>query len=114
MSSTIWAAVVTAIGSVLAASIPYFFTKKRQLEANQRELVMNVRQKKLEMYDDLVTALTLVTRGVYDPKDDYKTLNDLLMAFFKASVYASDNVVKEINNLLLLFSKHIEDQEVLK
>jgi hypothetical protein len=33
-------------------------------------------------------------------------INELLMAFYKASIYASDNVIKEINDFLLLLENN--------
>jgi hypothetical protein len=81
--------IIAAIATVLAASLPYYFTKRREID-------LNIKQKGLERYDDLLTRLTefIAKRG------NREAARQFIMAYNRASTYASIEVVEACHAFL--------------
>jgi len=88
--------VIAAIASVLSASIPYYFTKKGERDANARQIKENMRQKKLDRYDDLLDKLT---NFVARPSDQ-NIIQEFIVAYYRASAYAHHDVLKACYKIL--------------
>jgi len=87
------AGIVGAFGVVLAASIPYYFTKRN-------EIAMNIQKTKLDRYDDLlqkfVSWLQTISETDLDQDQRKKASIELIMAYQRASSYATPKVLSAI------------------
>ncbi len=92
-------AIIGVLAAVLPVAISYVLTKKKEID-------FSIRQKKTERYDDLIGALTLIIRSGF--VGDHESMNDFIMAYNRASAYASDLVLEKCNDLLSGFTKEAQ------
>ena len=76
--------IIGAIAAVLAASLPYYFTKKNEIAAN-------IKKNKLDRYDDLLKKLT-----TYLQKNDSDSLGEFILTCNRASSYANHETLNAI------------------
>jgi len=76
--------IIGAIAAVLAASLPYYFTKKIEIAAK-------IKKNKLDRYDDLLKKLT-----TYLQKDDSDSLEEFILTCNRASSYANHETLNAI------------------
>jgi hypothetical protein len=81
-----------AIGAVLAASIPYYLTKRN-------EIAINIQKTKLERYDDLLQKFVLWLQSK-EELDKEKSAIEFVMAYQRASSYASPKVLTAIEEYI--------------
>jgi hypothetical protein len=92
-------ALIGVLGGVLPVGISYMLTKNKEID-------FGIRQKKTERYDDLIGALTEITKSGFTI--EYNLMNDFIMAYNRASTYASDPVLEKCNDLLAGLKKEAE------
>jgi hypothetical protein len=83
--------------TALSISLPIHLVKSKEIE-NQ------IREKKLERYDELLTKFTQYLK---DPSNK-KSTTEFIESYYRASAYASNDVLQSCHNLLLA----VEDQSV--
>jgi uncharacterized NAD(P)/FAD-binding protein YdhS len=91
-TATILVGIIGAIGAVLAASIPYYLTKRN-------EMTLNIQKIKLKRYDDLLQKFVkwLQSQKEGDPDEEEKTAtSEFIMAYQRASSYASKMVLDAV------------------
>jgi hypothetical protein len=81
--------VIPLIAAAVAAVIGYIFNKAREIQ-------VNIKQKKLERYDDLVGKLTVFVSNSTNRDKQQEFIN----AYYKAGAYASDEVLQKCDALL--------------
>jgi hypothetical protein len=81
-------AIIAAVAAVLAAAIPYFLTK-------QKELRMELKKTKLQKYDDLLLGLSQ-----FFNKPDAENATKLVLAYNRSTSYATRPVLKACNDFL--------------
>jgi len=82
-------AVIGIILTALSIALPNYLAKKNEIQ-NQ------VRERKLERYDDLIEKFT---KFLDDPSDKQSTFN-FIEAYNKSSAYASEEVLESCHKLL--------------
>jgi hypothetical protein len=91
MAEDIFVPVLTASITVLTVGLTYVFQKKKEIDAS-------IRQKKAEMYDELVRSLTVANANTH--WTDEKEVNQFILAYYRASAYASQEVIEACSQLL--------------
>jgi hypothetical protein len=94
IDQTIIVALISVLGGVLPVGMSYVLTKNKEID-------FDIRQKKTQRYDDLIDTLTIIA-------NDHKSMNNFIMAYNRASAYASDPVLEKCNDLLTGFKKEAE------
>ncbi len=94
--------IIGAIAAVLAASLPYYFTKKDEIAAN-------IKKNKLDRYDDLLKKLT-----TYLQKNDSDSLGEFILTCNRASSYANHETLNAIIAYLDSIKENKPDEEVRK
>lgn len=94
IDQTIIVALISVLGGVLPVGMSYVLTKNKEID-------FDIRQKKTQRYDDLIDTLTIIA-------NDHKSMNNFIMAYNRASAYASDPVLEICNDLLTGFKKEAE------
>jgi len=89
--------IIGAIAAVLAASLPYYFTKKN-------EIAVAIKKTKLERYDDLLQKFS-----TFLEKYDRQSAIHFIMAYNRASAYASDKVLTAIDEYMLWRGLSLEE-----
>jgi hypothetical protein len=93
---------IPALAAIGAVGLTYYFTKKKEIEAN-------IRQKKTEMYDGLVQSLAEANTK----QGDMNPMNKFIVSFYKASAYASDEVIQACYEFLTsLENKEMDEDKV--
>ena len=100
IDNTVIIALIGVFGGVLPAVLSYWFTKNKEVD-------FSIRQEKTERYDDLMKALARMYRVVnsYNGEDEshrkmlYDSIHDYQSAYYRASTFAKDNVLKRCNDL---------------
>jgi hypothetical protein len=92
---------IGTIGAFLAASIPYYLTKRN-------EIAMNIQKTKLERYDDLLQKFVLWLQSKEELDKD-KSAIEFIMAYDRASSYASAEVLTAIEEFISLRRTPIEE-----
>jgi hypothetical protein len=93
-------ALIGAIVTIVSASLVYFFTKAKEIEVDKK-------QRKLERYDDLLSRLT---EFVNNPLGD-DTLYQFILAYYRASAYASNAVLNACYEILSKIEKETVSNE---
>jgi hypothetical protein len=92
-------AIIGAVISILVVGLSYVSSKKNETN-------VNIRQKKQERYDELVEALTAVTKNIWE---DQKDMNAFILAYNRTSAYASDGVVDALEAFFILLIQNEKD-----
>jgi hypothetical protein len=104
IDQSILIAIITVIGTlgatVLSLGIPYLLTKNKEIDESSR-------QKRTERYEELTVSLAKVGSSDIYGDVSLSLMNDFIMAYYKASAYADDSVIKACNRFL----KSIGDNE---
>ena len=99
IDQTIIVALISVLGGVLPVGMSYVLTKNKEID-------FDIRQKKTQRYDDLIDTLTIIITSGF--ANDHKSMNNFIMAYNRASAYASDPVLEKCNDLLTGFKKEAE------
>lgn len=96
--------VVIAIIGLLGAVIPVGFS---YLQSKNKEVDASIQQQKTDRYDGLIRAIEMMFRDIVEietgraPTYKGDTINNFITAYYKASTYASDLVLKSCNDLIM-------------
>jgi hypothetical protein len=89
---------IGAVGAVLSANLPYYFTKRREHQDN-------LKKTKLERYDELLKKLTAFLENPTN-----FTGYDLVVAYNRATSYAATDVLMECDKFL----KGMDAEQIIK
>jgi hypothetical protein len=95
---------IAIIVVALTGIVPYILTRNKEINAK-------IREKKTDMYDELINALTSLTGNKLG--SDLEAINTFRMAFYKSSVYASDSVIDACHQFFVSLGEKESDLDVL-
>ena len=87
------------IAAIIGAAVPILVVGLTYVSSKHKEIDANIRQKKQEMYDELVKTLTSVVNTHLNSKEDMDAFN---LAYNKSSAYASDKVANACKEFFTL------------
>ena len=98
------------ITAIIGAAVPILVVGLSYVSSKNKEINAHIRQKKQEMYEGLVETLTAVGQSLYENKEN---MDAFILAYNKASPYASDEVVDACQTFFIHLMNNKKDDGLL-